>query len=52
MLGVGINSGIYKLILVLHILSVVVGIGAVMLNGIYASQSQKRPGPGGPRSRK
>src|SRR5690242_14049856 len=47
MLAVGTNSGIYKLILVVHILSVVVGIGAVMLNGIYASQAQKRPGPAG-----
>jgi hypothetical protein len=31
MLAAGINSGIYKVLLVLHILSVVVGIGAVML---------------------
>ncbi|MDQ1521715.1 MAG: putative integral rane protein [Actinomycetota bacterium] len=47
MLAVGINSGIYKFLLLLHILSVIVGIGAVMLNGIYAAQAQKRPGPGG-----
>lgn len=40
-------SGWYKLWLLLHILSVVVGIGAVMLNGIYAAQAQKRPGPPG-----
>jgi uncharacterized membrane protein len=47
MLAVGINSGIYKLLLVLHILTVIVGIGAVMLNGLYAAQSQKRPGAPG-----
>lgn len=43
----GVNSGIFKLLLVLHILSAIVGLGAVMLNGLYAAQSQKRPGPGG-----
>lgn len=41
------SSGAYKLILVIHILSVVVGIGAVMLNGLYAQQTQKRQGPMG-----
>jgi uncharacterized membrane protein len=41
------NSGIYKLLLVVHILSVVVGIGAVMLNGLYAQQVRKRQGPAG-----
>jgi len=43
----GLNSGIFKLLLVLHILSAIVGLGAVMLNGLYAAQSQKRPGPEG-----
>src|SRR5262245_57508041 len=43
----GTTTGIYKLLLLLHILSVVVGIGAVMLNGLYAAQAQKRPGPTG-----
>jgi hypothetical protein len=43
----GTNSGIYKVLLVLHILVAIVGLGAVMLNGIYASQSQKRQGPPG-----
>jgi uncharacterized membrane protein len=47
MLAVGINSGIYKLLLLLHILAVVVGIGAVMLNGLYAAQAQRRPGAPG-----
>jgi uncharacterized membrane protein len=40
-------SGVYNLLLVVHILSVVVGIGAVMLNGLYAQQTQKRQGPTG-----
>jgi len=43
----GLNSGIFKLFLVLHILSAIVGLGAVMLNGLYAAQAQKRPGPTG-----
>lgn len=46
MLGV-VGSGLYKTLLVLHILTAIVGLGAVMLNGIYAAQAQKRPGPGG-----
>lgn len=37
----------YRILLILHILSVVVGIGAVMLNGLYAAQSRQRPGPPG-----
>jgi uncharacterized membrane protein len=40
------NSGIYKTLLVLHILSAIVGLGAVMLNGIYASQAARRQGSG------
>jgi hypothetical protein len=47
MLAAGTNSGIYKVLLVVHILSVVVGIGTVMLNGLYAAQAQKRQGPSG-----
>jgi len=43
----GLNSGIFKALLVLHILSAIVGLGAVMLNGLYAAQAMKRPGPGG-----
>ncbi|HEV7525436.1 MAG TPA: DUF2269 family protein [Acidimicrobiia bacterium] len=45
-LGV-VGSGLYKTLLVLHVLTAIVGLGAVMLNGIYAAQAQKRPGPGG-----
>jgi hypothetical protein len=43
----GLSSGIFKALLVLHILTAIVGLGAVMLNGLYAAQSQKRPGPAG-----
>jgi uncharacterized membrane protein len=43
----GVNSGIYKFLLVVHILSAIVGLGAVMLNGLYAAQTRKRPGPTG-----
>ena len=41
------GSGLYKTLLVLHILTAIVGLGAVMLNGLYAAQAQKRPGPPG-----
>src|SRR6266481_3555248 len=41
------NSGLYKGLVVCHILVAIVGLGAVMLNGLYAAQSQKRPGPDG-----
>jgi uncharacterized membrane protein len=41
------NSGLYKTLLVLHILVAIVGLGGVLLNGLYGAQSQKRPGPGG-----
>jgi hypothetical protein len=40
-------SGLFKLFLVLHILSAIVGLGGVLLNGVYAAQAQQRPGPGG-----
>ena len=41
-------SGLFKVLLVLHILTAIVGLGGVMLNGLYAAQAQKRPGPAGP----
>ncbi len=40
-------SGLFKFLLVLHILSAIVGIGGVVLNGLYAAQAQKRQGPPG-----
>jgi uncharacterized membrane protein len=41
------NSGLYKTLLVLHILVAIIGLGSVMLNGLYAAQAQKRQGPPG-----
>ena len=43
----GINTGIYKLVLVLHILTAIIGFGAVFLNGIYGQQAQSRRGSEG-----
>ena len=42
-----INSDGYKLVLTLHILTVVIGLGAVFLNGIYGAQAKSRRGPEG-----
>ena len=42
-----IDSDAYNIVLTLHILTVVVGIGAVMLNGIYGAQAKARKGPEG-----
>ena len=48
MLGLGEGiSGYYNVLLVLHILSAIIGLGSVMLNGLYASQAARRPGPAG-----
>jgi uncharacterized membrane protein len=44
---VGLNTGIFKLVLVLHILSAIIGFGAVFLNGIYAQQARSRRGAEG-----
>jgi Predicted integral membrane protein (DUF2269) len=38
------NGGIYKLVLVLHILCAIVGFGAVYLNGVYGAEMKKRRG--------
>jgi uncharacterized membrane protein len=43
-MDVGLNSGIYKFLFVLHLLTVVVGFGSVMLNGIYAARAKKAGG--------
>ncbi len=40
----GTNSGVYKFVLVLHILSAIIGFGAVFLNGLYAAQAKARRG--------
>ena len=41
----GLDSGLYKLLLVLHLVTVVVGFGTVTLNGLYAARAKKRGGP-------
>lgn len=38
------NSGTYKFVLVLHLLSAIVGFGAVFLNAIYGQQARGRKG--------
>lgn len=43
----GIDGWLYRLILLLHIIAAIVGFGGVLLNGVYAAQSQQRPGPAG-----
>ncbi|HEX5615221.1 MAG TPA: DUF2269 family protein [Acidimicrobiia bacterium] len=47
MLAAGTESDVYKVLLLLHILAVVVGIGSQFVNGLYGLQAKKRPGPGG-----
>jgi uncharacterized membrane protein len=43
-MDVGLNSGIYKFLLVLHLIAVVVGFGGVMLNGVYAARAKRAGG--------
>jgi uncharacterized membrane protein len=43
----GIGSAAYKIVFMLHIISIVVGFGGVVLNGIYGAEAKKRKGPGG-----
>ncbi len=43
----GLNSGIYKFVLVLHILAAIIGFGAVILNGIYGQQAKAKKGTEG-----
>jgi uncharacterized membrane protein len=43
-MDVGLNSGIYKFLLVLHLIAVVVGFGSVMLNGVYAARAKREGG--------
>lgn len=43
----GTQTTLYKIVLILHILVVIVGIGTVFLNGLYGAEAKKRPGPGG-----
>ncbi|MFM7061000.1 MAG: hypothetical protein ACKOZL_07430 [Actinomycetes bacterium] len=43
----GSETALYKIVLIGHILTAIVGIGTVFLNGLYGAESKKRPGPGG-----
>lgn len=47
MLAAGQESDLYKVLLLLHILAVVVGIGSQTVNALYGMQARSRPGPGG-----
>ncbi|HEX8581689.1 MAG TPA: DUF2269 family protein [Acidimicrobiales bacterium] len=39
-----VGDGLYNLFFLLHILSIILGFGAVMLNGVYAGQVKARTG--------
>src|SRR3954451_3666888 len=41
------RSNIYNALLVVHISLAIVGVGGVLLNGVYGAQAKQRPGPGG-----
>ena len=43
----GYRENLYDFVLVLHILAVVIGFGAVFLNGIYGSEARSNQGPVG-----
>ena len=43
----GIGSAVYKIVFMLHIVSIIVGFGGVMLNGIYGAEAKKRKGAEG-----
>jgi len=44
---VGVDSGLYELVLVLHILSVIIGFGGMFIAGFYGDAARKRPGAEG-----
>lgn len=41
----GIDTGVYKLVKTLHILTAIIGFGTVFLNGIYGDAMKKKRGP-------
>lgn len=43
----GIESTAYKIVFVLHLMSVIVGFGAVYLNGVYGTRAKSAGGPVG-----
>jgi hypothetical protein len=42
-----VGDNLYNTLLMLHILAVIIGFGAVFLNGVYAAQIKKAGGAGG-----
>jgi uncharacterized membrane protein len=40
----GVDSGFYELVLVLHILAVIVGFGGMFIAGFYGNEARNRPG--------
>lgn len=45
-LAAGITSGVYRFVLLLHVLAAIVGLGGVTLNALYGAQAAKRRGVG------
>lgn len=43
----GVDSGIYKVVIVLHVLCAIVGFGTVFLNALYGQQAKARRGSEG-----
>lgn len=43
----GVDSDLYQLVLVLHILAVIIGFGGMFIAGFYGAESAKRPGAEG-----
>jgi len=41
-----VDSTSYQIVLVLHLLAVVIGLGAVTLGAVFAAQVRRNPGPG------
>ncbi|MCU1463443.1 MAG: hypothetical protein JWO37_3518 [Acidimicrobiales bacterium] len=42
-----VNSGLYKLLFVIHILAAIAGFGVLTLGGLFGLESKKRPGAEG-----
>jgi uncharacterized membrane protein len=40
----GVDSGAYDVVLVLHVMCVIIGFGGVFLNGIYGAEAKRRRG--------
>ena len=43
----GVDTVLYKLVLVLHLLTVIVGFGGMFIAGFYGNEARSRPGPEG-----